>query len=414
MPALRSNSVAFATALILSSGAIAQGAIADWAAHFDREVPVQLFEGTQGKIGVRGEGIIECYRGIKLSKVYYFTGEIKFIFHENGIEIADENGMLTFGLAEVRFMPRYESSLVLFNSRAYRGYFKCRYQGPLGNVLVLNVVDIEGYLKGVLPGEIGDRTSDEYEAVKAQAVAARTYAVWKLTDTESSGKLSPTVADQVYTGYDAEKEFLSSGIDQTRGEILVYDGSPIAAYYHAVCGGHTSPVEKIWPEKPPAPYLVGAVDDTFCSWAKAYSWNETYAIDTLRKLVAGYFTGRGGARQGDFAEITDINFTIDFESGRVEMMEVVTPMGIFRETSDRIRWVLLRQSNSKAILPSTNFTMEKKLNEGKLVELKIIGLGNGHGVGMCQCGAIGRARAGEKYDSILRHYYGPARIEKIF
>ncbi len=414
MHAVRVICIFLIIALFLSGGSHAQNPLQKLSQRFKRDVPVQLFDGSEGKIGVRGEAVIECLRGVKLSEIYYFSTEIRFRFRDNGLEISDDNGVLTYGLAEVQVKPRNGSSFVTFNGRAYRGLIRCKYQESPGSALIINVVDLEDYLRGVLPGEIGDRTPDEYEAVKAQAVAARTYAVWRLTEGDVSNGLAPTVADQVYTGFDSEKEFLSRGIEDTRGQILVFDGRPIAAFYHAVCGGHTAPVEKIWPDRKPAPYLVGADDDKYCSWAKSYSWNETYSLEDLKSTFIKYFSGKNGARAKDFAAIKDLNFALDQKSGRVEMMEVVTGSGIYRETSDRIRWALMRVSVLNAILPSTKFTPEKEIIDGKLESLKITGLGNGHGIGMCQCGAIGRSRAGEKYERILIDYYGPAKLTKLY
>jgi stage II sporulation protein D len=276
------------------------------------------------------------------------------------------------------------------------------------------MVDIEDYLKGVLPAEIGDRSPDEFEAVKAQAVAARTYAIWKLTDNESSGKLVPTVADQVYSGLDSEKELLIDGIEQTSGIIMTYDGGPIAAYYHAVCGGHTASVEKIWPEKRPRAYLIGVEDENFCSWARTFSWTETYDTEQLERVLRKYFADKSQMELIELSGIKDVEFSIDGESDRVEMMEVTAANTVYRETCDKIRWALERVSSPGAILPSTKFTFEKKFRDGYLASLKLSGLGNGHGVGMCQCGAIGRARAGDQFESILHHYYGPIEFTKLY
>jgi stage II sporulation protein D len=304
-------------------------------------------------------------------------------------------------LTEVRCKPRLGSSFITFNDRAYRGYLKARYDDSPKGIIFINIIDIEDYLKGVLPGEIGDRTKDEYEAVKAQAVAARTYAVWKLTYRASSGKLAPTVADQLYTGIDSEKEFLSNGIDDTQGEIATFKDLPIAAFYHAVCGGHTASVEKVWPERKPEQYLEGVDDKDYCSWAKSFSWAETFNVPKLRDALVKYFAGKG-IDSASFDDIRDINFISDPETGRAASMEVITATGSFKETYDHIRWVLGRPSVPGAILPSTNFRAEKEMENGKISMLKIVGTGNGHGVGMCQCGAIGQSRLGINYSDILK------------
>jgi stage II sporulation protein D len=383
-------------------------------AHFNREIPLELFTGNLAKIGANGEGVLECYRGVKLSEIYYFSSSVNIINRENGIEIDDEDGLVTLGLAEVRCKPRLPSTVMTYSGNAYRGYIKAIYQDTTLGMQVLNIVDIEDYLKGVLPGEIGHRTDDEYEAVKAQAVASRTYAIWKLTDRETSGKLASTVADQLYTGKDMEMPLLSKAVDETSGEIITFKGRPIAAYYHAVCGGYTSPIEKTWSDKKPIPYLEGVDDDSNCVWAKSYSWIETFTSDSLKANLKNYFTSKNAADSVNFDKIEDIDFVNDPETGRVDTMKVTTGQGTFFAADDKIRWALGRQSVAGTILPSTRFKAEKEMKDGKLVGLILSGTGNGHGVGMCQCGAIGQARAGQKYDDILKFYYRHTKLEKLY
>ena len=394
--------------------AFADDALLNLMHRFNREIPVQLAQAKSLNISVRGEAILECYRGIKLSDVYYFGDNIIVTYHDNGLEVSDDEGSIALGLAEIRFKPRLETSNIVYNGHAYRGYLRAIYKDSPEEIQLINIIDIEDYLKGVLPGEIGDRTQDEYEAVKAQAIAARTYAIWKMTDSNSSRKLQSTIADQLYTGLDSEKEFLTKGIEETEGEILIYKNHPIPTYYHAVCGGHTASVEKIWPEKHPAPYLEGVEDDAYCSWAKSYSWNETYTPEQLKEAFTKYFKGKGIARDGDFEHIKDISFRRNSETGRVDLLTVTTATGVFKEECDKIRWAIGRSSVPGAILPSTHFNYSIKMAGDTVAEMRINGTGNGHGIGMCQCGAIGRARVGFKYDEILKHYYKHAKIVQIY
>lgn len=393
---------------------VADDALLNLMHRFNREIPVQLSEGDEMTIGIRGEAVLECYRGVKLSEIFYFADDIVIKYHENGLEVADEDGPIAIGLAEIRCKPRLETSHLVFSGHAYRGYLRAIYKDSPNEIQLVNVIDIEDYLKGVLPGEIGDRTPAEYEAVKAQAVAARTYAVWKMTDSSSSRRLQATIADQLYTGYDSEKEFLTRGIEETAGEILTYKDHPVATYYHAVCGGHTAPIEKIWPEKHPTSYLEGVDDQDFCSWAKSYSWTENYSLEQLREAFEKYFAGKGLAQQGAFDRIQDISFRRNTETGRVDQMQVSTSTGVYNEECDRIRWAIGRASIPGAILPSTHFNYNLEMAGDTLIGLQINGTGNGHGIGMCQCGAIGRARAGFKYDEILKHYYKHVKIAKIY
>ncbi len=383
-------------------------------AGFEREIPVQLFEGPSARIEVRGSAALECYRGEELSEVYYFSSNINLRYKENGIEISDHNGQLTEGLSEIRCKPRNKSTFLALNGKSYRGYIRGISSDKPEGIILLNMVDIEDYLMGVLPGEIGERTEEEYEAAKAQAVAARTYAVWKVTGNGSSGKLFPTIADQLYLGRDSEMELLSRAIFETAGEIMTYDDHPIAAYYHAVCGGHTSAIEDIWPEKETFAYLTGTDDGDYCTWAKTYLWAETFDSSILRKNLNAYFAGPAPEKAGNLDKLVDIEFSTDPWSERVVEMKIFTENEVLTVERDQIRWALGRPSSPGTILPSTRFKVEKTRDANGLLQLAIMGTGNGHGVGACQCGIIGRARAGQKYDEILKVYYKGIKIETIY
>jgi stage II sporulation protein D len=381
---------------------------------FDRQIAVQLFVGSRVDLQAQGSLALECYRGIKLSEVYYFTSEITLKYRENGIEVHDQNGLLTSGLTEVYCKPRNETSFVGYDNKSYRGYLRSIYREDPAGMVLLNIIDLEDYLMGVLPGEIGERTEDEFEAAKAQAVAARTYAVWRLTHEDSPGKLLPTIADQLYLGRDSEMGLLSRAVKETEGEIMVYDGIPIAAYYHAVCGGHTSAIEDIWPERGSAPYLRGVDDNLYCSWAKTYSWTEIFDLATLKRNLKDYFANRNDIDPAVLDKLIDIEFEFDNESGRAEKMRIITGSGTLTVQKDQIRWALKRADVPDAILPSTRFRARRIEGESGEFSLILNGTGNGHGVGICQCGMIGRARAGQKYDEILKAYYSGIEIKKIY
>ncbi|MEE9554473.1 MAG: SpoIID/LytB domain-containing protein [candidate division Zixibacteria bacterium] len=381
---------------------------------FNREVPVLLYSGKDIRIEIQGAAALECYRGIKLSEVYYFSSEVKLRFDDHGIEVKDHNGVLTIGLTEVRCKPRNESTVLRLNGKSYRGFLRGVHREESESIMILNMVDLEEYLAGVLPGEIGDRTQDEYAAAKAQAVAARTYAVWKLTNGGSNSVLFPTIADQVYLGRDSEIDLLTRAVFETTGEVLFYDSKPIAAFYHAVCGGATIPVERAWPDREPASYLKSAKDGDYCTWAKTYSWTETFDEAILEANLKKYFVDRNLSTADDFGKIVDIEFVFDEKVGRSKRIDVFTDTGLLTVKYDQIRWALGKPSVPGAILPSTKFEVEKQKTEDGALTLVITGKGNGHGVGVCQCGAIGRARVGQKYEKILKSYYKDAKIERIY
>lgn len=381
---------------------------------FKREVPVQLFLGQKTEIMFDDRGVIECLRKGELSEIYYMTSCLGLEAVKDGITLNDENGEITSGISEVLCKPRGSSSYVNFDGTSYRGYFRVVYDSLQSHLVLYNIVDLEDYLKGVLPAEIGDRSEDEFEAAKAQAVVARTYAVWKLISEGEAGKLYPTVADQVYAGKDSEIDLLSKAVRETEGEILMYKGGPVAAYYHAVCGGSTIPIEKAWPNKARLPYLEGVDDRDYCAWAKTYYWIENFDLQTLTRNLTAYFSRLNDDSATDLGQINDIEFYTDSETHRVYKMEVYTASRILSVEADQIRWALGRPSKPGSILPSTRFTVKQIKDQGGLRGLIITGVGNGHGVGACQCGFIGRAREGQKYHEMLDKYYKGVKLVKLY
>ncbi len=145
--------------------------------------------------------------------------------------------------------------LIKVNGNRYRGIIEIVPYG--GKMNVINVIDVEDYLKGVIPAEMSPTLYPDLEALKAQAVAARTYVYYNLGQFKQMGfDICATQSCQVYKGYDVERDLSSQAVDETIGEIITYNGKPINAMFTAYCGGHTEDVEKIFGGRP-VPYLRG-------------------------------------------------------------------------------------------------------------------------------------------------------------
>ena len=145
------------------------------------------------------------------------------------------------------------------NGNRYRGIIEIVPYG--GKMNVINVIDVEDYLKGVVPAEMSPTLYPDLEALKAQAVAARTYVYYNLGQFKQMGfDICATQSCQVYKGYDVERDLSSQAVDETVGEIITYKGKPINAMFTAYCGGHTEDVEKIFGGSP-VPYLRGVKCD---------------------------------------------------------------------------------------------------------------------------------------------------------
>ena len=281
--------------------------------------------------------------------------------------------------------------------------------------MVINRLNLEKYLEGVLTPELGERAPNEFEAIKAQAVASRTYALAHLGQyPDAPYDLRADVSDQLYVGASQQRDWVDRAVQATRGEVLMTDGSLIEAYYHSTCGGRTEAIQDVWP-KSPKPYLVSVDDDTSCQWSKYSEWTETFDQKTLLANLREYRKQLHPPPIPDFDRVMDIRMEGETQGGRYRRMVVITPQAHWVIAADQIRWALGRPSRPGTILPSSRFKLDLTRGEdGRVQRVVITGSGYGHGVGMCQCGMIGRARAGETYKPILLHYYTGARIVKLY
>jgi stage II sporulation protein D len=300
--------------------------------------------------------------------------------------------------------------MISIHEQPYRGAVLIR-PARSGRLTAVNVLDMEDYLLGVVPAEIPPW---ELEAVKAQAVAARTYAMGHMGRREALGfDFFATVQDQVYGGVAREDTLVSRAVRETRGEVLTHEGAPILAYYHSTCGGHTASIEEVWRSEPRAylrgvPDLVPGTDRAYCEISNRYRWTERWtraeALETLSRTLAEH-AGRPATALSSLGQISLEGRT---RSGRAEQLRVVTNGRTHLVRGDSIRWVLRPAPNR--ILNSTYRLELESAGSGLVVR----GGGWGHGIGMCQMGAIGRARAGQDYRLILSTYYRETQLVRLY
>jgi len=354
---------------------------------------------------------VECMKDGK-SLVYYASHPITVRINKGLLSISVRGSLIGERLGEVMITPRSRNGLLQYNNISYRGLFKVI---PNGRSLeLINIVHLDEYLKGVVPPEIGWAGEPEFEAVKAQAVAARTYAMSRLAQYPNKPyDMKSDITDQVYHGVEVETPLVSKAIDQTRGYVIKYNDELINAYYHSTCGGYTDDIDEVW-DKKSEPYLRAVNDSGFCSWSKYYNWEEKYTAEQLRMRIEEYLSSERGKviRIGD---ITDMYIKSYTPGGRISELTVQTDKGSYDLGRDKIRWVFKRSSNPEMILQSARFSVKLKKNgNGKVEMVELIGSGYGHGVGMCQCGAIGMSRAGRKFDDILTFYYSNTNLVKLY
>ncbi len=298
------------------------------------------------------------------------------------------------------------------NGTGYRGAVLLR--PAASGVTAVNLLDVETYLRGVVPLEIGaGRPPEELEAVKAQAVAARTYAVRHFGRREDLGfDFHGTVLDQVYGGADAEDPVATRAVEETRGVIVTYDGEPIEAFYHSTCGGSTAALEEVW-NGAPRPYLEAVSDRRpgggwYCEASSRFEWTEAWSQAELLAAVTVGMAGRGVTGVSEVRALEPGGRT---PSGRLQALRVRTDAGEEVVRGDSIRRFL--QPEPGRALNSTLIELRHR-GGSPVTGLVVEGRGWGHGIGMCQMGALGRARAGQSYRDILSTYYPGTRLVRLY
>jgi stage II sporulation protein D len=307
-----------------------------------------------------------------------------------------------------------DGSFVLWNGKRYRGELLIS-QTDSG-YLIVNQLPMDSYLRGVVPLEIGNRTAAEMAAVEAQAVAARTYS-YKHLNSSRPFDMYATVQDQVYGGVDAEKPQSDTAIMNTADVIVLYNGQPITTPYHSTCGGSTSGVSEVWYDQPDEPYLrpvsdrIPGSDKFYCDSSPRFSWTQSYDAAGLRAVMEKYLANYTNAPKSGIGKITDISEQGRTPSGRLRALTVQTTSGSYTLRGNDIRFVL--RDPKGAILNSTLINVQESKADGEVSSLTVNGRGYGHGIGMCQWGAIGRARAGQDFRTILETYYPGTTIGRI-
>ena len=318
------------------------------------------------------------------------------------------------GPGPIRLSPGKDAVFTV-DERRYRGDLELSARED--SLFIVNVLPLEEYLRGVLPGEIGRRAPEEREAVSAQAVAARTYVVKKLG--QYSGlpfDVFSSVQDQVYNGIDGENPVANEALEKTTGLVLADGPSLLDAYYCSTCGGRTSDIAVVWPHKEAVKSLRGVPDGegnhAWCRQSPHFEWTEFWSGDRLTQLVKRHLPEQEGLRSTVVdGPLTDLEVHMDEESGRVREIVYRWKGGSAKVPGDRNRWILRRGDNS--ILKSVRVTIDVEKQGDFVTRVVARGNGNGHGVGMCQMGAIARARSGEGFRRILEAYYPGAKIRTL-
>jgi stage II sporulation protein D len=329
---------------------------------------------------------------IRLSsgKTFNSSGQVTVRVHGAGLllnerAVAESRAWVegSQGTYRVRVRMKAEQSVLSDSSREWVVRGPLEIQSAPSGLALINWIDLEDYVAGVVSGEVGAKWP--IEALKAQAVAARTYVLYKKVENQVQPfDVEASVQDQVYHGHSVREESVLQAVAATRGQVVTYDHRPIFAAYSSTAAGPTEDALYVWALD--LPYLKG-VDCPFDEQAPRYDWRTSFTFDYLEQQLRkeGYNVGR-------VATFTPYTFT---PSGRVDRVRLLHSQGEIILRGQDLRRVV---GYSKIF--STQFSIE---SFGP--EVVVVGHGAGHAVGMCQWGMREMAELGYDYQSIVRHYY---------
>ncbi len=301
-------------------------------------------------------------------------------------------GQMVFKTDCLSFIGQRKAALTV-NKRRFRGKISV-YRNENNNFFVINTLDAESYIRGVLNQEISHQWP--LDAIKAQAVAARTYVLYqRLMNKTRPYDVTADTSSQVYGGYLSERRKTNSAVNTTYGEALTYRGRIFETLFCANCGGITENASELW--KINAEPLRGGCRCHFCSDSPHFQWRVKLGLKAIEEKLAGYSKNETG--------LTDIVVVERNNTGRVRQLELSYAQGRKAVISGKDFRALLGANTIR----STNFHITR---EGDKVVFS--GYGWGHGVGLCQYGALGVAKKGYSYRRILEFYYPGAEVVKIY
>lgn len=257
-------------------------------------------------------------------------------------------------------------------------------------LLLVNDVDLEEYIKGVVPAEMSP--SWHPEALKAQAIVARTYALYqRMLNKSREYDLVATVQDQVYHGRQGVDQRVQEAVESTRGIAVAYQNAPIYAAFSSTAAGPTEDAMNVWSKD--LPYLKG-VDCPFDVNAPRYQWRAVLKVQDLENAFR-----RQGVDVGAIASLTPFAYS---KAGRVTKLRILHSRGELILRGEDFRRLI-----GYSVIPSTQFDVESMG-----WEIALSGRGSGHAVGLCQWGAKELAEHGYPYTTILAYYFPGTELKR--
>jgi stage II sporulation protein D len=319
----------------------------------------------------------------------------------NGFKI----GKSEFAVTRLEIVPT-QSPAIWVNGHEYRGNVRL-FRRSGGGILAVNVLPLRDYLGSVVDSEMP--LSFGEEARKAQAIAARTYALDVIRNGEGDGDfdLFASTSSQKYLGVQyrdgsrrlaGESEASRQIVRETTGMVCTFQGRLFRTYYSAVCGGHTTQGNAVFSD---AVAALKSVPCDFCREARLYRWEADLPKSEVESKLKAYFRSEGKT----FEKLQSIKLVSGSANRGLDVPEFEVRDG---KRSLRISAATLRRQISVSTLYSPFFTITEKPGT-----LHFEGRGHGHAVGLCQWGARGQGLEGKTCNQILRYYYSGASVVQL-
>lgn len=317
--------------------------------------------------------------------------------------------------ARLAFASTAAGRRVTVDGRPYRGAIEAFVRD--GRVTVVNVVSLEQYLAGVVNAEMGRRAPSDGAALEAQAIVSRTYAVRNRGRYAAEGyDLRAGVADQVYGGVAAETPQGVAAVRATAGQVLTYGGEPLAPFFHSTCGGSTASPEEAFVAVRGTPYLRPVSDARpgghYCDLSPRFRWTVEWEGDRLRDILRRTLAAELGLDSATVTRVRDVYVRRTGPSGRAVDLRIRVDGGEIPVPAYAVRAVLVPPEGGR--LGSVAIRLAAEREADTVARLVAYGQGWGHGVGFCQWGAVGRARAGQDARTILTTYFPGSRLARWY
>ncbi len=315
----------------------------------------------------------------------------------------------------VTFVPRVATGLIYLNGRAYRG--RVSVARDRSGLSAINIVGLEDYLAGVVGAEMGRRDSTDAEALAAQAIVSRTYAIRNLGKRASEGfDLFASVVDQVYGGVASEYPLSRWAVRHTAGLVVTWQGVPIDAFFFSTCGGRTADGVEVFAAAD-RPYLASLPDtdpdgQAYCRISPRFRWHEEWSVEQLRGVLRQSLPAATSTPADQVGTVLGVEVAKHTPSGRVSRVTVTLGGGTVSVDGPAVRQVL--HPVGETALRSAIFQLREVREGGRLRSLIAEGSGAGHGVGFCQWGSVGRARSGQDAPTILAAYFPGTAISRAY